>query len=123
MNATAQRIAIAKALGIELQSDGIKHHLMPCGKKTEREPEGCLLKECPDYLHSLDAMHEAEKVLTDEQYNGTLFLCHDDDPSYRNRLRRITDNATPADTAVRYESATAAQRAEAFLKCLGLWVP
>lgn len=75
----------------------------------------------PDYLGDLNAMHEAEKILTDEQYHSALFLHQDDDPCYRNHLQRITSHAVPAGTEARAESASSTQRAEAFLKCLGLW--
>jgi hypothetical protein len=102
-----QRIAIAKACGLTIVSDSITHHLTPYGKKTERDPEGCFLKECPNYLNDLNAMHEAERMLTDiNLYRKFLYLIVLEDPS----------NASnePA-------WATAAQRAEAFLRTLNLW--
>ena len=61
----------------------------------------------PDYLNDLNAMHEAEKVLTDEQKR-----------EYRICLFRLCDCY-----AGREVHATAAQRAEAFLKTLNLWKP
>jgi hypothetical protein len=74
----------------------------------------------PNYVGSLDEMHGAEKMLTDEQYfNHT--AAHHEDFSYNGWLDRITGNATPVDRPVRYKSATAAQRAEAFLRALDLW--
>ena len=57
----------------------------------------------PDYLNDLNAMHEAEKVLTKDA-----FLVD----AYFNYIR---DNFGQA------WHATASQRAEAFLKTLGLW--
>lgn len=65
----------------------------------------------PDYLNSLDAMHEAEKILTREQIQ-----------SYKNRLAEVC----PERIGSIYGfwpciHATAAQRAEAFLKAIGKW--
>ena len=58
----------------------------------------------PDYLGDLNAMHEAEEVLTSEQVT-----------SYVDFLELMNERwSTPA-------FATAAQRAEAFLRTLGLW--
>lgn len=57
--------------------------------------------DVPDYLEDLNAMHEAEKVLTHEQF----------DDYY---VRLCIKIARPY-------HATAAQRAEAFLRTLGLW--
>ena len=95
-------IAIAKACGLTIVSDGIMHHLTPCGKKTEHDPEGCLLKECPDYCNDLNAMHEAEKVLTNEQW-----------VAYGKELSRLK--------VFPMVHATARQRVEAFLKTIGKW--
>jgi hypothetical protein len=97
-------IAIAKACGLTIVSDGIMHHLTPCGKKTEHDPEGCLLKECPDYCNDLNAMHEAEEVLTQEQED-----------------RYVTILCLEIQTEPRLHHATARQRAEAFLRALGKW--
>ena len=61
----------------------------------------------PDYLNDLNAMHEAEKVLTNEHwetYAGHLAELHQPLASFR------------------FLHATAAQRAEAFLRTLNLWV-
>lgn len=62
---------------------------------------------CPDFCNDLNAMHEAEKVLTELQC--TFFASH---------LReRLEDHS-----ASRYIwHATARQRAEAFLRTLGKW--
>jgi hypothetical protein len=65
-------------------------------------------KYLPDYLNDLNAMHEAEKVLTREQQRTYTKLLH---PEHINHLS--------ADWCVLH--ATAAQRAEAFLKTLNLW--
>ncbi len=87
MNPEQQRIAIAEA----------------CGWKIGyRDPEAW--HPLPDFLHDLNAMHEAEKVLTSEQVT-----------SYVYSLESMNDRwSTPA-------FATAAQRAEAFLRTIGKW--
>lgn len=63
----------------------------------------------PDYTHDLNAMREAEKTLTPLQRNR-----------YSDMLRRI---AFTEEESVYWDCAhaTAAQRAEAFLKTLNLW--
>ncbi len=79
MSPEAQRIAIAEACGTDLWQNR------------------------PSYLTDLNAMHEAEKVLTDEQqddYMNWLGNCYSEWPSIH---------------------ATAAQRAEAFLRTIGKW--
>ena len=66
----------------------------------------------PDYLNNLDDMHEAEKGLSDEQYE-----------KYRQIVVQINfDSISPIRTMCPI-TATAAQRAEAFLKTLNLWQP
>jgi hypothetical protein len=113
MNKEQQRIAIAEACGLTIVSDGIMHHLTPCGKKTERDPEGCLLKECPDYLNDLNAMHEAIGTLLFSQRRA-----------YRINLKEImSKKINPA--IICYSEcidAPAAQRAEAFLKTIDKWI-
>jgi hypothetical protein len=62
----------------------------------------------PDYPADLNAMHEAEKMLTPEQhidYMEWLGMCSDD---YGRKVWA-------------YVHATASQRAKAFLRTLGLW--
>jgi len=59
--------------------------------------------DLPDYLNDLNAMHEAEKVLTPEQCD-----------SYQHLLGM---------TVNRPWHATATQRAEVFLQTLNLWTP
>jgi hypothetical protein len=70
-------------------------------------PNGTYEIACLNYCTDLNAMHEAEKVLTDEQ---CLFI--------RLHMRERLENHP----ASRYVwNATARQRAEAFLRTLGLW--
>lgn len=65
----------------------------------------------PDYLSDLNAMHEAEKVLTIHNYAAyEIALCEAVD--YSGKDPDIWHNVL---------CATAAQRAEAFLRAKGLW--
>ena len=59
----------------------------------------------PDYLNDLNAMHEAEKVLVRLQW-----------VSYLRRLQTLCDESVSWPI-----HATAAQRAEAFLRTIGKW--
>ena len=61
----------------------------------------------PDYCKDLNAMHEAEMRLTDEQWDD-----------YAAHLRLWDDDP---DTASKALHSTALQRAEAFLRTIGKW--
>ena len=117
MNPERQRIAIAEACGwtkIRLHprwvSDiGSEFPPTLCGTHPSKgRPEGIpWWGPLPDYLNDLNAMHEAENVLTNEQW--WLFV---------EFLTEIRGGGVALCI-----SATAAQRAEAFLKALNLWKP
>jgi hypothetical protein len=67
----------------------------------------------PDVLEDLNAMHEAEKVLTDEQ-----------DLEYSEALEQVVKGrfaTANSEDMRRLRSATASQRAEAFLRTIGKW--
>jgi hypothetical protein len=67
--------------------------------------------ECiPDYLNDLNAMHEAETVMTDQQRT-----------SYLDKLYEVCNPHSMLNDDWNLTCATAAQRAEAFLKTLNLW--
>jgi len=73
-----------------------------------------------DPLNDLNAMHEAEKVLSSKQqeiYAAILAdcVCHDEDV-----VINTVDDLLPEDY-FRCAHATAAQRSQAFLMTLGLW--
>jgi len=76
--------------------------------------------ELPDYLNDLNAMHEAEKVLKEpeqqEAFSRCLFGVLDGAWVFKDTVPdnwyRVFDNI----------HATAAQRAEAFIRTLGIWV-
>lgn len=100
MNETNQRIAIATLLGWKLwEFTGTNHD-----EVWWSDPNGVskLRDNPPDYLNDLNACHEMEKVLTNDQrddYMGWI----DDDREFE------------------FITATAQQRAEAFLKTIGKW--
>jgi len=107
MSEEEQRIAIADAVGWT----GIYYNQgVWMGTKPKEDRDSYHL---PDYLHDLNAMHEAEKILMGNN------------PHFRATYRRLLIDASEdsSDNFQRYWMATAAQRAEAFLKTLGLWKP
>jgi len=141
MNPEAQRIAIAEARewtlcqprpsifstpwisGMNPSPDKIDE-IIPCDGSPSRKPNEADygFETLPDYLHDLNAMHEAWKHCIEPKglYTQILFAnellvicCPNADrlsrEPYGDREYAITINAT------------AAQRAEAFLRTLGLW--
>jgi len=111
MKPEAQRIAIAEACGWRKDKRGLGW-LTPSGEYSE----------LPGYLNDLNAIHEAEKVLLpdDAMYSQRNF--------YASLLGSITlnDNGRGWQPLTNEDcfpilSATAAQRAEAFLRTLNLW--
>lgn len=72
-------------------------------------------QKLPDYINDLNAMHEAEKALQDK----CLFW-----PDYVDELSKMFRVGFPGKDATNWSQmchATAAQRAEAFLKTIGKW--
>jgi len=74
------------------------------------EPTGKRTTAIPNYHGDLNAMHEAEKVLGDKQIEY-----------YHLLVKATCWLSTDPLASVKAVRATAAQRAEAFLKTLGLW--
>lgn len=117
MTPEQQRIAIATACGWKkeyIHGNGVDDEVWihPVTQK-------CWLAELaplPDYLNDLNAMHEAEKVMTDKQKEN-----------YPINLARVIRHQLGIDDGKsiyhwKFSTfATAAQRAEAFLKTLSLW--
>jgi hypothetical protein len=106
MTPEQQRIKIAEACGWEILNTPTLYGDFACYAK---DPSGQEFPGIPDYLTDLNAMHEAEKVLLAdvrhlEPYKKYLayLTCAAGEPVYH---------------------ATAAQRAEAFLRALNLWTP
>ncbi len=121
MTPEAQRIAIAEACGWKAYTGSAfinyefapghtsrcipRWHKPEFGRYGDDAPQVCAM-ELPDYPTDLNAMHEAEKVLTDDEkkwhhYRDWLFVVCE---PHRNVI-----------------NAAAAQRAEAFLRTLGKW--
>jgi len=101
MTPEAQRIAIAEACGWRCTAsfkEAFACWVKPDGMDHQTE-------WLPDYLNDLNAMHEAEKVLDTVTQRG----------DYWDYLFSLTDGE--------FEMchATAAQRAEAFLRTIGKW--
>lgn len=122
MTPEKQRIAIAEACGWDYHcprcSQGIVEHFD--GEGNYAGSSGCDYCQgqpipMPDYPNDLNAMHEAEAILRDEQVN--IFQGHLN--AIIARGCRVCDfSLYPIDTLWH---ATAAQRAEAFLKTIRKW--
>lgn len=108
MTPEAQRIAIAEACGHDTGlmevchcGDSVKNH------SNEHSPVPMLsLDDLPNFLADLNAIHEAAMTLTDEQKK-----------QYCSILVDVADAYWDFETV----EATAAQRAEAFLRTIGKW--
>ena len=108
MNPDQQRIAIAEACGWRIKRRDITgFNVWEPDAKLPAQLCNNLENKIPDYLKDLNAMHDAENVLTNEQW--WLFV---------EFLTEIRGGGVALCI-----SATAAQRAEAFLKTLNLWKP
>lgn len=107
MTPEAQRIAIAKACGWQHYHEGL---WVPPGVSDFSEVECASL---PDYLNDLNAMHEAVATFDDIVYS--LFLT---------ALAEVVGSTEADVCGVRkITEASAAQRAEAFLRARNLWIP
>ena len=121
MKPEAQRIAIAEALGAKWRNVSCASHASisfdeTCPETNWKWSQKDANRMCddtvPDYPNDLNAMHEAEKVLRKDQH--------------RNYIKELVFLPKAEWTDV-YEEvmvvahATAAQRAEAFLKTIGKW--
>jgi hypothetical protein len=120
MTLKSQQIAIAEACGwlqkTEYNSLAGWHKMTNtivdeffCKYTYDKDTKQCIgyvwkaTSELPKYLTDLNAMHEAEKVLTDQQWDAYCFRF---------------DSVGGAKFCAH---ATAAQRAEAFLRTIGKW--
>jgi len=89
MNKEQQRIKIAEACGF------LRHHHV---------------RNCPDYLNDLNAMHEAWQTLTSNQKI-----------TYRGELAKICAREAPERDTCWLEDIAAEFAPEAFIRTLGLW--
>lgn len=125
MTLEAQRIAIAEACGWKWsrtrEGENVIFRLSDPrsgGRGTILNPqemtdEEILVQFIPDYLYDLNAMHEAEKVLTTDSQKDNYHdaIC---DVLIGGSSFRWTDTFSVI-------TATATERATAFLRTLGLW--
>ena len=120
MSPEAQRIAIAEACGWKLVTDNPEY------EPYWEDPKGNMVAvsngvhRFPNYLNDLNAMHEAETFIRNAQdqmryASETLIAMGFDD--------LIEASDLNVDYCWHAMGATAAQRAEAFLKALNLWKP
>jgi hypothetical protein len=103
MKPEEQRIAIAEACGWAQDGPWGNHWIDPSGRAHEIWGPGLA---CPDYLNNLNAMHEAENAVI-----------------WPRRLWYQYCLKLPGRSFDESIGATAAQRAEAFLRTLNLWKP
>jgi hypothetical protein len=108
MKAEQQRIAIAEACGIVSRDQWGPLYKTALG----------VVRVCPDYLTDLNAMHEAEKVMGYDDrlnYPAQLFdvVCRTS-----GEWQKVFNKIHPDAWALQ---ASAAQRAEAFLRTIGKW--
>lgn len=99
MTEELQRIAIAESVGIYIH-DG------------DHAPSNYMfLKDLPDYLNDLNAMHEVEKKLTKVQFGD-----------YYIELLKMARGKSQYSIDRSMVCATSTQRAEAYLRTIGKWV-
>jgi len=109
-----QRTEIAKTCGWEHAPENNEDY--PWWHPVEKTVS--TFDNLPDYLNNLDDMHEAEKVLDDSK------LWDQQKVRYYHELSELFDDCgEPTVNYFNVVNATAAQRAEAFLKTLNLWQP
>jgi hypothetical protein len=113
MNKEQQRIAIAEACGWKLVTDNPEY------EPYWEDPKGNMVAvnngvhRLPNYLNDLNAMHEAEKVLWEMDWSFRSIF--NDHLANIIKRRKVNRNEWDAETLL---DATAAQRAEAFVKTL-----
>ena len=107
MSPIEQRIAIAEACGwTNVQEPIMFSALMDTPAAHAPGTSGPSFSTIPDYLNDLNAMREAEVMLAEDlMFNA-----------YESALDRVVPMSQ------RWILATAAQRAEAFLRTIGKWV-
>lgn len=108
MTPDKQRIAIAEACGwTRAKSKGF---IMDGWTRADEDHRRFVVdSKMPDYVTSLDAMHEAEKTLREPQRTEYMNCLYD------------WAFATQGDSEWAQVTATATQRAEVFLRAIGKW--
>jgi hypothetical protein len=121
MKPEEQRIAIAKACGWQYLPAGI-YGLEDCWCRSE--PNGERVRSTanlPDYLNDLNAMHEVEKSAPPEYWVKLAQLRGLNGRSSYEDLNNTFWPSLQGRMIGKIAGATAAQRAEAFLRALDLW--
>lgn len=108
MTQEEKRIAIAEHLGWKVFRNEDTLDIAALSALTCYPPGGEFVRDLPDYFADLNAMHEAEKTVI---YKDG----HDSDLADDYRFNLVLE----ADAGMRI-SASASQRAEAFVRTLGL---
>jgi hypothetical protein len=110
MTPEQKRMAIAEARGWKYiaRSSTIVSWCFKCMAIVGINPKTSFAEQVPDYLNDLDAMHEAEAGLSYDQHR-----------TFRKHLWWETVGRDPR----QFVSATAAQRADAFILTLNLTAP
>jgi len=107
MTEEAQQIAIAEACGFCFCRSEVSG-----GAEQWHDCDGEIVHTIPNYPNDLNACHEMEKTLTNDQLSH---YCLTVLPRVCDMTQPMNGNITAAVTA------TAPQRCEAFLKTKGLW--
>jgi len=119
MKPELQRIKIAEVCGWKWNAEcDFAGKAFPECWTHDDYPVAFLPCDLPDYLNSLDAMHEAEKVKEmqfDSEYSYWLAHIAVRDRGLNEDSTELVDGYQMAITS------TAAQRAEAFLRTFSLW--
>jgi hypothetical protein len=102
MTPEQQRMAIAEACGWKMVEQDVAGH-----------PDNPFFSTIPDYLNDLNAMHEAESKALRDGHSYWKFI---------ELLDGLVKHGEHVDFVADRASATAAQRAETFLRTLNLWV-
>jgi hypothetical protein len=113
-----QHMAIALALGYTFEDKELTYDGMPIKFRVWKTPDGGGMERDwpPNYPEDLNACHEMEKILNQEQREEYLLM-----------LQRVVEDISHdqylhwSDNAGSTTSATAAQRSQAFLRTLSLW--
>lgn len=115
MTEEEQRIAIAEAYGWSWHNRSPRYGRQSVKSWYYKNTNRVVFNDgdLPDYLNDLNAIHDAEKVLTSLVQQQT----------YISRLRQLTDPQSPDAYSQGFLTAhaTAAQRAEALLRTIGKW--
>lgn len=112
MTREAQQIAIAEACGKDVKICPIHHSRTCCGR----------IRTIPDYLSDLNAMHEAENwYFSQSQTIDEKSLWLDNLAVVCGWAKAETPVEAKFESDLNCSRATAAQRAEAFLRTIGKW--